>query len=234
MVHPFVNVVLKWRYLLLLCALLALLVIQPIAAACGFMGPLFDALFVLVMATLVFALAQDKVWRLVACTLCIPAVILSVGGHFLPSTTQLMSVTAGHTIAALFFVAAAGKTIHSIITSQELHLDSIFGAISGYILLGVAWAFVYAMIHTTNPESFQFGHSIRTQMEQGDFSRNIFVYYSFVTLTTVGFGDVTPLSIPARTLSWVEAVTGQLYLAVLIAGLISALVAKNSACSRRQ
>ena len=90
------------------------------------------------------------------------------------------------------------------------------------------------MIHTPNQESFQFGNSIRTQMEQGDFSRNIFVYYSFVTLTTVGFGDVTPLSIPARTLSWVEAVTGQLYLAVLIAGLISALVAKNSACSRRQ
>jgi hypothetical protein len=66
-------------------------------------------------------------------------------------------------------------------------------------------------------------------MELVDYSRNIFIYYSFVTLTTVGYGDVTPTSIPARTLSWVEAITGQLYLAVLIAGLISAIVARKTA-----
>jgi hypothetical protein len=157
-----------------------------------------------------------------------------LGGHVLSASLQEASVTAGHAIGALFFVAIAGKIVRSIFTSREVDLDSIFGAICGYLLLGVACALTYAMIYAANPESFQLGDLIRQQMEQGDYSRNVFIYYSFVTLTTVGYGDVTPLSIPARTLAWVEAMTGQMYLAVLIAGLISALVASNSARIRQE
>lgn len=59
------------------------------------------------------------------------------------------------------------------------------------------------------------------------------MYYSFVTLTTVGYGDIAPASTTARTLAWVEAVVGQLYLAVLIAGLMSALIARNNAADHR-
>jgi hypothetical protein len=172
-------------------------------------------------------MAQDKVWRVVAFVLCIPAATLLLGGRFLTSSAQVVSVTAGHAIGALFFIAVAGKIVQSIFTSRDVSLDSIFGAICGYLLLGVAWALTYAMIHTADPGSFQFSDSIRQPMEQGDYSRNVFIYYSFVTLTTVGYGDVTPASMPARTLSWIEAMTGQLYLAILIAGLMSALVAKK-------
>lgn len=232
--QPFVNCFRQWRYLFLLGALLSLLVIQPIASSFGIMGSLFDVLLVFVLVMLVLALAQDKVWRVVACILCVPAATLSLGGHFLPSSGQVVSVGAGHAIGALFFVAVAGKIVWSIFTSQEVTLGSVFGAICGYLLLGIAWALMYAMMHAANPESFQFGDSIRQQMTHEDYSRNVFIYYSFVTLTTVGYGDVTPLSISARTLSWVEALTGQLYLAILIAGLISALVARNTVRIRRE
>jgi hypothetical protein len=224
----------KSRYLLLLGAILTLLVIQPIASSFGMMGPLFDVLLVLVMVMLVLALAQDKVWRVIACVVSILVAMLAIGSHFLSSSAQVVSLTAGNTIGALFFVAVAAKIVQSIFTSRAMSLDSIFGAICGYLLLGVACALTYAMIYATNPESFQFSDSARQQLEQGMESRNIFIYYSFVTLTTVGYGDVTPLSIPARTLSWVEATTGQLYLTVLVAGLISALVARNTARIHRE
>jgi voltage-gated potassium channel len=228
-VHPLVILFRRWRYLFLLVALLVLLVVQPIVASFGDVGPLFDALFAAVLLVLVLALAQDKVWRAIACILLIPAAALSIGGHLLTSSAQVVSVTAGHAIGALFFVAVAGKIIQSILVSQELTLDSIFGAICGYLLLGVACALAYAMIYAANPESFQFGDSVSRQMQQADYSRSVFIYFSFVTLTTVGYGDVIPVSTPARTLAWVEAITGQLYLAVLVAGLISALVARKSA-----
>jgi len=231
--HPLVILFRRWRYLFLLVALLVLLVVHPIVAGFGDGGPLFDGLFALVMLMLVLALAQDKVWRVIACLLLIPAAALSTGGHLLSSSAQVVSVTAGHTLGALFFVAVAGRIIQSILVSRELTLDSVFGAICGYLLLGVACALTYAMIYAANPESFQCGDSVAPQMEQGDYSRSVFIYYSFETLTTVGYGDVTPVSIPARTLSWVEAMTGQLYLAVLVAGLISALVASKSASIRR-
>jgi voltage-gated potassium channel len=224
----------QWRYLFLLGALLVLLVVHPIVGGLGDAGSLFDVLFTLVMLMLVLALAQDRVWRVIACVLLIPAAALSTGGHLLSSSAQVVSVTAGHAIGALFFVAVAGKIIQSVLVSQELSMDSIFGAICGYLLLGVACALAYAMIHTANPEAFQFGDSVRPQMEQGEYIRSVFIYYSFVTLTTVGYGDVTPVSIPARTLSWVEAMTGQMYLAVLVAGLISALVASKSARPGRE
>lgn len=230
--HPLVILLRRWRYLFLLGALLVLLVVNPLAADDG--GVLFDALFALVMLTLVLALAQERVWRIVACILLIPAAALVMGGHLFASSAQVASVAAGHVIGALFFVVAAGKIIHSILTSHELTLDGIFGAICGYLLLGVACALAFAMMYASNPDSFQLGDAVRQEMEQGDDSRSVFIYYSFVTLTTVGYGDLSPLSIPARTLSWVEAVTGQMYLAVLVAGLISALVAGKSATDRRK
>jgi hypothetical protein len=232
--HPLVTIFQRWRYLFLLAALLALLVIQPIASAIGIMDSLFDALLVIVMVVLVLALAQDKVWRVVAYMLCIPAAILSLGGHFFTSAAQEASLSIGHAIGALFFVVVAGKIIGSICASQEISLDSIFGAICGYLLLGVAWALAYATLQAASPASFQLSDAMRPQLGHVDSNQSIFIYYSFVTLTTVGYGDVAPVSIPARTLSWVEAITGQLYLAVLIAGLVSALVAKNATTSQRR
>ncbi len=215
----------QWRYLFLLGALLLLLVIQPIMSGFGTVEWLFNSLFVFVMAILVLALAREKVWRVIACVLCLPAALLSLGSHLLPASAHDISLLAGHMIGALFFVLVTGKIIQSIFHSREISFDSIFGAICGYLLLGVAWGLTYAMMNTVNPESFQIENPMRQQAEQGNYSGQVFIYYSFVTLTTVGYGDITPVSTSARTLAWVEAMTGQLYLAVLIAGLMSALVA---------
>lgn len=232
--HRFLTLFYQWRYLFLLVALLALLVFQPLTSGFGTGEWLFDALLSIVIVMLALSLAQDKIWRVVAVAVCFPAVALSIGSHFLSSTAHDASLSAGHAIGALFFVAVTVKIVRSIFTSQDLSLDSVFGAICGYLLLGVAWGLAYTMMYAANPESFQIGDAIKPQLEQGDSSRYVFIYYSFVTLTTVGNGDITPLSIPARTLSWIEAVTGQLYLAVLIAGLISALVTKHTVRNRPQ
>lgn len=222
----------RWRYLILLIALLILLVVHPIVAGDGDgdgdSAPLFDVLFVVVMVTMTFALAQDKMWRVIACVVLLPAAVLSMGGHLLASTAQTATIAAGHAIGAIFFVAVAVKIVRSILASHDLSLDSIFGALCGYLLLGVAFALAHAMLYAGNPDSFQFGEQLTRQMNQAEFSRHIFIYYSFVTLTTVGYGDVIPLSVSARTLSWVEAMTGQLYLAVLVAGVVSSLVARKS------
>jgi len=55
----------------------------------------------------------------------------------------------------------------------------------------------------------------------------VLTYYSFVTLTTVGYGDISPVSPATRTLAWMEAITGQFYLAVIVAGLVSVLAARG-------
>jgi hypothetical protein len=88
------------------------------------------------------------------------------------------------------------------------------------------------MIDYLTPRSFEFGVALTDELRMGRSRTQVFIYYSFVTLTTVGFGDISPLSTPARTLAWVEAMIGQFYLAILVAGLVGALLkAKPSAAS---
>lgn len=224
----FFDLLQRWRYLLLLLALLALLVVQPIASAFGLMTTLFNALVVVVMITLIIALAADSRWRVAAAAFCVAVTALSFGGQFLSSAGAVVSVGTGHAIGALFFAAVAGKIVYSIFKTRRLSIDSIFGAVCGYLLLGLAWALTYDMIFAARPNSFQIAPAALQQIQDSGESRHLFVYYSFVTLTTVGYGDVTPISTAARTLSWFEAMTGQLYLTVLMAGLISALVAARS------
>jgi hypothetical protein len=91
----------------------------------------------------------------------------------------------------------------------------------------MARAVLYSMLDAVWPGSFEVGSQLRERV-QADSSRiHLFTYYSFITLTTVGYGDVTPLSMPARTCAWLEALTGQFYLAVLVAGLVGALLSKK-------
>ena len=90
----------------------------------------------------------------------------------------------------------------------------IQGAIAVYLLFGIGWAHAYHITETLHPGSFATTAAAMSNVSD-------WVYYSFVTLTTVGYGDITPARPIARTLSIGEALTGQLYLAVLIARLVA-------------
>jgi voltage-gated potassium channel Kch len=99
------------------------------------------------------------------------------------------------------------------------------GAIAAYLGFGVLWAHAFTIAAKVNPGSFRGG------LVSGSLSN--WIYYSFETLTTLGYGDIVPLSQTARMLAVGEAITGQLYLAVLLAHLVSmrvsgALITKES------
>jgi hypothetical protein len=83
-----------------------------------------------------------------------------------------------------------------------------------YLLLGLVWGVIYATIEMHAPGSF--AGTLRLDERLSDW-----VYYSFVTLTTVGYGDITPLSMAARAVAMLEALVGQLYPAIIIARLVS-------------
>lgn len=106
-----------------------------------------------------------------------------------------------------------------IVRGQKISANRIVGAISLYLLLGVAWSIVYAIIEKVLPGSFSgiaySGASIWTSE---------WLYFSFVTLTTLGYGDILPLTATARVLSFIEAVFGQFYIAILVAGLVAAYI----------
>jgi len=108
-----------------------------------------------------------------------------------------------------------------LFTIQQVAIgtDRIVGAICIYLLLGVIWAMTYTLVDLVSPGSFA-GFSPTT--EQGWDSE--WLYFSFVTMTTLGYGDILPVSATSRGLAYMQAVVGQFYIAVLVAGLVGAYV----------
>jgi hypothetical protein len=220
------NLYIRWRYLILLGTLLLVLVVQPVTF--GFSTPpqLFDAFLVLVTFALLLSFCPDKNKRLLAVAFGIPTGLLSLGGHLIAAHNTVVLI--GHCLAVVFYFWAAALIVASLFRRQALSLDSIFGAICGYLLVGMAWAVLYSTLDTVWPGSFEVANRLADQVQADDSRIHLFTYYSFITLTTVGYGDVTPLSTAARTCAWLEALTGQFYLAVLVAGLVGALLSRRS------
>jgi hypothetical protein len=125
-------------------------------------------------------------------------------------------------IFGVFFVAYTIVIILSfIIREREVTRDVIYASIVVYLLIGVMWAFIYSAIEILQPGSFK--------IVEGHFNEGslLFLYYSFVTLTTLGYGDMTPLTEVASSFSLLEAVIGQIYLTVLIAMLVGVYISQT-------
>ncbi len=129
-------------------------------------------------------------------------------------------------LTACLFALTLGGIVRTILAGNATG-DAILAAVCGYLLLGIIWTLLYESIETAAPGSF------RMELIAGDdhavsaVDRSDLGYFSFVTLSTVGFGDVLPTTRLTRTLAWIEAVAGQFYLAVLVAGLVGYRVSQG-------
>jgi hypothetical protein len=127
--------------------------------------------------------------------------------------------TASQVILFGFLLVAIAYTFGEIALSTEMSTNRLLGAICVYLLLGTIWALGYSFIETLSPGSF---HGIG---DDADHSLNSdWIYFSFVTMTTLGYGDLLPLSATARALAYIQAVFGQFYIAILVAGLVSGYI----------
>jgi len=124
------------------------------------------------------------------------------------------------TAVLVFFFLSCSITVYDVLFGGAIDINRLVGAGCIYLLSGSMWGIVYFLLSLTSPASFVgiVGESWSEQL-------NEFTYYSFVTLTTLGYGDVAPAAPVARTLSYLEAVLGQMYLTLLVAALVGRHIA---------
>ncbi len=214
------------RYLALLVSLLLLAVLHPIARG-RYVGQATSNIFLgMVFLTAIFAVSQRRWPFRLALALGIPAFMISWIAYLIARLWPIYMnvVILARDFNELFFLGfAIGVVLYDVLGGEEVSTDRLCGAICAYLMIGVAFATTYAIIDLLQPGSFQWRLSMSDHTDPFEFRGEVFsrlLYYSFVTLTTLGYGDITPVSTAARTFSWLEAVCGQLYLAILIARLV--------------
>jgi hypothetical protein len=120
---------------------------------------------------------------------------------------------------ASFFAFVIGILLHLLFTTTYVTKDVIYAALSVYFLVGVLYGIIFILLECFYPGSFALPQPSGGYTFYSAFGQDL-IYFSFVTLTTSGYGDIVPLSPPAKFLSILEAITGQIYLTVTIARLI--------------
>ncbi len=215
------------RFLVLLVTLILLLVIQPMIQGFSSRGPVFDVLHSLVLMAAIMALFEGRWPKTLALILGVPALLGRWFAFLLATSGDDFVTLTEHFVEILFLGFVAITILRAILTRPSISADSIYGAICAYLLLGLAWGTLYSVVEVTNPRSFQSSGEMADALLSAETRESVSAYYSFVTLTTVGYGDITPVSPVARTLAWLEAMTGQFYIAVLVAFLVGIRVSQG-------
>ncbi len=155
------------------------------------------------------------------------SLVLLFGGTILVLDVLPLPASAWQVLGCLLLVGFFGivlvAILKDVLTVERVDFDAISGALSGYLLMGLLWGFAYQALELTWPGSFDFGDggvSVARGAHYLGKHWSVLFYFSYVTLPTTGYGDVTPLSNPAGQLAITEAVVGQFYMVVLVARLV--------------
>ena len=196
------------RYTILFYSLLLTIAAGPLFASMGYGTDLIELFLAANLVAAVIPVRRRSGRRLLLGIL-IAALVIRIATGWLNQATLAVASLMIWTVIALI---AAGIALRFAFSARSVDRQHVDAALSAYLLAGVFFGSFYWVLEQIQPGTFTFA---------GDFSRTSAMYFSFVTLATLGYGDIVPRSDVARGLAIVEGVGGQLFLAVLIARLVS-------------
>lgn len=208
-------------YFILTTTLLLVTLLYPLAQAEN-SALLHDTVINLMLLACLYAMI-DRKW--VFRTLGILLIPMLAANWFYEQGSVLAQVSAIATM--LFLLLTSLAVLVHVIMAQRVDADLIYGSIAVYLLVGIIVALGFLFLHNMDPGSVL--KSLDQQVPFGQGSNNYaeLLYFSFIALTSVGFGDLVPLSAAARSLAMFEGLFGQLYMAILIAKVVGIYTAQK-------
>ena len=208
-------------FYLFLCQVL-LLALFPYLEKPGLPMVFFRLLGVAALISGVYAVSEKRAQWIAALVLVVPAGVLNTVVAFRPDPRLAVPTVI---LTILFLVFTLVSLLRAVVRAEQVTRDTIYGAISIYLLMAIAWAAAYWLLLTLQPDAIVMD-ATRHPHHTMDWSDCVF--YSFVTLTSLGYGDILPMTPQARSLSMLEAVSGIMYIATLIARLVGLYSAMKS------
>lgn len=207
------------RFLFLLILLLTLIVVVPFIGDYSGFRIVVDMFATGVFIAAMYAISEKRHQLILALFLVVPTILTLWIDYF---TTGNWTFFVSEICGVLFFGFAIVFVVNYIRSQRDVTTEIIFAAVVVYLLMAMLWADLYRMLETLTPGSFAMpGGEIKND-------RILFLYFSLVTITTLGYGDMTPVTDQAAGLASVEAIAGQIYLVVLVAYLVGMHVSKQS------
>ena len=212
------------RHLTLLLCILVLFTAGPFLVTLRHGTFILNVLGVAVMLVASYAVGLRKVVFLIALTLSATSIVLTWWLSTAPGDGLVIASHLSFVVLLGFF---AVMILGYVLRDEPVTADKIYAAICVYLLIGYAWTFVYSLLEELSPGAF----AGPTAIPRDDYVGRVMQlrYFSFVTLTTMGYGDIVPHSPGARTMAVLEAVTGQLYLVALVGRLIGLHIVYSTA-----
>jgi hypothetical protein len=174
---------------------------------------IFSVVTVLMLLVSLKSLRTEKTWIWAVYFLTLFYVILTVLGRVFEHD---LNVYLTLLILLMFFMGSFSAAVKQVLFVGDIDGNKIIGSLSLYMLLGLIWAVIYLLLLAMDPTAFS---GIETAQWQQSFSR--VAYYSFVTLTTLGYGDILPTNHLSEFFVYLEAIIGVFYMAIIVASLIS-------------
>lgn len=216
------------RFLYLLLFLMILIFMGPFISDHERGFTLYDGLSTGVLVLGAYSASGKKSSLLIALAIFVPAVALVWLDHFDPSTSYALPRSI---LSILFFTYIGGTILAHVLKAERVTFDKICAALCSYLLIGVIFAFLYSLLEFLDPGTFLAGGEVIHQGDHRAFrgaGLGQAIYFSFTTLTTLGYGDIVGATPVAKNLSVLEALIGQIYLVVLVARLVGMEIAHSS------
>jgi voltage-gated potassium channel len=216
----------RWKFTILLTTLIALLVLSPLLERRDSASWFYKLMLIIVFFGSFFVLFPRRKSRVAAVVLGVPTVMGIVFHSYIPATSPIIASLFYHLIPIVLCGYTVVVILRTIFHDAVVSTDSINGAFAGYLLLGLMFGHVYCLVETVDPDSFDIQTNFKS-IPNEEWKRHMLLsYFSVITLTTVGYGDITPRSNWARNFACVEAIIGQFYMAVIVAELIALRVSE--------
>jgi len=226
------------RHSALLAALIAAFAVRPLIGDTGAGSGLFGIALVILLLVALYNInvdelvgerghlvAQSRRRRILGWALATAAAAERIAVIFVHSR---MLDLAGSICWLLFVLFVTVSELRSVLKQREVSGETICMAVSVYLLLGFTFAFLYGVMFQLHPESF--GGLVASNPGRPTGIQSIFPvlgYFSLTTLSTIGFGDITPLTLQARYAAVAEGITGQFYMAILVARLVGMQMSRS-------
>ncbi len=213
------------RFAALLATLVAMLLILSWAAETGRRGPFLSIASSVVLIGGLYSVSRHRIQILLGLGFAIPALVARWAWELLSLRWLLVANLA---LSVLFLLLITVFVLDAVRKRQQVDADTVLGGVCVYILFVVTFMYAHGLVEIVSPASYQLGGSPLAQIESGTSLLVQFFYFSMVTITTLGYGDMVPTGGFARLLCGLEAIFGQLFVAIFIARLVSLYTVNQS------